>query len=246
MAPVPLPRASQATLMCAPARPAAPKNSTYSDHRYATVTPTDTSVSMVAAPCRALTTAARWNGHAPHTATGEASASDAHCQFRNCRGEIIASATTGMASASDTSSRFRNTDVSPAPSSSAAPPADSPGGAGRGAVEPARSTTHIKAGGGLAARELTPAGSRANLPVGVRPSSLLSFSSPLAAHEAQVIPPIASSTARTAPPGAAAGLTPVTMLIRTSPPSYAVTCTTAVLEKDLQAERTGYHARPEA
>jgi hypothetical protein len=75
---------------------------------------------------------------------------------------------------------------------------------------------------------------------------LLSFFSTLAAHEAQVIPPIASSTARTAPPGAAAGLTPVTMLIRTSPPSYAVTCTTAVREKDLQAERTGYHARPEA
>ena len=39
------------------------------------MTPTDTSVSMVAAPCRALTIAARWNGHAPHTATGEASAS---------------------------------------------------------------------------------------------------------------------------------------------------------------------------
>ena len=86
--------------MCAPARPAAPKNSAYSDHRYAAVTPTETSVSMVAAPCRALTTAARWNGHAPHTATGEASARQAHCQFRNCSGGIIASATTGMASAS--------------------------------------------------------------------------------------------------------------------------------------------------
>ena len=134
MAPVPLPRASQAALMCAPARPAAPKNSAYTDHRYAAVTPTDTSVSMVAAPCRALTTAARWNGHAPHTATGEASARQAHCQFRNCSAGIIASATTGMASADDTSSRCRNADVSAAPSSSAAPPAGSPGGAGRAAV----------------------------------------------------------------------------------------------------------------
>ena len=63
---------------------------------------------MVAAPCRALTTAARWNGHAPHTATGEASARQAHCQFRNCSAGIIASATTGMASADDTSNRCRN------------------------------------------------------------------------------------------------------------------------------------------
>ena len=125
MVPVPLPRASHATLMCAPARPAAPKNSAYSDHRYAAVTPTETSVSMVAA---------RWNGHAPHTATGEASARQAHCQFRNCNAGIIASATTGMASASDTSSRCRNAAVSPAPSSSASPPADSRGGAGRAAV----------------------------------------------------------------------------------------------------------------
>ena len=99
------------------------------------MTPTETSVSMVAAPCRALTAAARWNGHAPHTATGEASARHAHCQFRNCNAGIIASATTGMASANDTSSRCRNAAVSPAPSSSAAAPAGSPrGGAGRAAV----------------------------------------------------------------------------------------------------------------
>ncbi len=38
----------------------------------------------------------------------------------------------------------------------------------------------------------------------VTPTSLLSFFFTLAAHEAQVIPPIASSTARAAPPGAAA------------------------------------------
>jgi len=140
MAPVPLPRASQATLMCAPARPAAPKNSAYTDHRYAAVTPTDTSVSIVAPPCRAFTAAARWNGHAPHTATGEASARHAHCQFRNCNGGIIASATTGMASASETSSRCRNAAISPAPACSPAPPADwpwpgsPPGRAGKAAV----------------------------------------------------------------------------------------------------------------
>ena len=60
---------------------------------------------MVTAPCRALVKAERWNGHAPHTATGEASASEAHCQLRNCAAGTIASTTTGTVSASDTSSR---------------------------------------------------------------------------------------------------------------------------------------------
>ena len=57
----------------------------------------------------------------------------------------------------------------------------------------------------------------ARLTVALTPSSLLSFFSTLAAHEAQVIPPIASSTARTAPPRAAAGPAPATVLIRVSP-----------------------------
>ena len=38
---------------------------------------------MVAAPWRALIQAARWNGHAAHTITGELSASTAHCQYVN-------------------------------------------------------------------------------------------------------------------------------------------------------------------
>ena len=59
-----------------PVRPAAPKNSAYSDHGYAAATPTEISVSIVAAPRRALTAAARWKGQAPHTATGEASPAD--------------------------------------------------------------------------------------------------------------------------------------------------------------------------
>jgi metal-dependent hydrolase (beta-lactamase superfamily II) len=53
----------------------------------------------------------------------------------------------------------------------------------------------------------------------LRPREQLSFFSTRAAHEAQVIPPIASSTARTAPPRAAAGPAPVTVLIRASPHS---------------------------
>ena len=99
---------------------------------------------------------------------------------------------------------------------------------------------------GIAAGKLTRAVPVAKLTVALTPSSLPSFFSTRAAHEAQVIPPIASSTARTAPPGAAAGLTPVTMLIRASPPSLRCHVQPARSGKDLQAERTGCHARPEA
>ncbi len=60
---------------------------------------------MVTVPCRALVKAARWKGQAPHTATGEASASETHCQLRNCAAGTIASVTTGTVSISDTSSR---------------------------------------------------------------------------------------------------------------------------------------------
>ncbi len=45
--------------------------------------PSETSVSIVAAPCRALVSAARWNGHAAHSATGAAHATRTHCQPGN-------------------------------------------------------------------------------------------------------------------------------------------------------------------
>ena len=167
---------------------------------------------MVAARCRALTIAARWNGHAPQTATGEASASEAHCQFRNCSAGTIASATTGIASASDTSSRCRSESPSSAPPSPAAGPAGSScRGAGKVAVYPARSTAEISSSGSIAAGKVTCAVSVAKLTVAATPASLLSFFSIRAAHDAHVIPPIASSAARTAPPGAAAGFSPVTV-----------------------------------
>ena len=86
----------------------------------------------------------------------------------------------------------------------------------------------------------------AKLTVALTPLSLLSFFSTLAAHEAQVIPPIASSTARTAPPGTAAGLAPVITLIRASPLSLRCHVHPARSAKDLRAERAGCHARPEA
>ena len=124
-----------------PVSPAVPKNSAYSDQANDAATPVEISVSMVAAPWRALTRAARWNGHAPHTTTGAASASDSHCQSRNCSAGTIASTTTGTASSSEINSRWRSAAVSsslssgrPGAPAASVPLSGSGGGAGTAAV----------------------------------------------------------------------------------------------------------------
>ena len=66
------------------------------------------SVSMVAAPCRALVQAALWKGNAPQTTTGAASVSDSHCQYVNCSAGIIAIAITGTVSTIAPISRCRS------------------------------------------------------------------------------------------------------------------------------------------
>ena len=91
-----------------PGSPAVPRNSAYSDQPKAASVPSDTRVSMVAAPCRALVQAARWNGAPPQTTTGAARVSDSHCQYSNCSAGIIAIAITGTVSAVATSSRRRS------------------------------------------------------------------------------------------------------------------------------------------
>ncbi len=88
-----------------PGMPASVKNSAHSDHRKAAVTPTDTRVSMVAAPWRAFVQAARWKGSAPHTTTGEARVSESHCQLSNCSQGTIDIATTGTVSTAETTRR---------------------------------------------------------------------------------------------------------------------------------------------
>ena len=88
-----------------PGSPAEPANSATSDHPNAASTPSETKVSMVVAPCRRLAHAARWNGQAPHTATGAASVSEAHCQCSNWSAGTIAISTTGTVSTALTTSR---------------------------------------------------------------------------------------------------------------------------------------------
>ena len=55
-----------------PGVPASPKNSAHTDQPNAASTPTEMSVSIVAAPWRRFAQAALWNGQAPHVATGAA------------------------------------------------------------------------------------------------------------------------------------------------------------------------------
>ena len=69
---------------------------------------------MVAARWRALVQAARWNGNAPQTTTGEARVSASHCQFLNCSAGIIDIATTGRVRIAQISSRLRSESASPA------------------------------------------------------------------------------------------------------------------------------------
>ena len=45
--------------------------------------PSETSVSIEQAPCRAFFSAARWNGQAAQSATGAVSAMSTHCQPGN-------------------------------------------------------------------------------------------------------------------------------------------------------------------
>src|ERR687894_2702658 len=81
-----------------PGAPAVPNSRAYSDQANAASTPIESSVSIVAAPWRRLAHAARWNGQAPHTITGPASARGTHCQEVNCSAGTIAIAITGTES----------------------------------------------------------------------------------------------------------------------------------------------------
>src|SRR5262249_54723194 len=82
-----------------PGMPAVPKNSAHTDQRNAAEVPSEISVSMVAAPCRALVQAARWKGQAAYVTTGAARVRDSHCQYSNCRAGAIDIAITGTARA---------------------------------------------------------------------------------------------------------------------------------------------------
>ena len=75
------------------------------------MTPSDTSVSIEEVPCLAFFSAARWNGHAHHRATGAAQATSSHCHPGNrsdgTRDSISDRSVSGMKKTSATISRRR-------------------------------------------------------------------------------------------------------------------------------------------
>jgi hypothetical protein len=113
-----------------PGSPAWPQNSARTDQPNAASVPTEMRVSIVAAPWRRLSSAARWNGQAPQITTGAVMAEASHCQLRNCSAGIIDMASTGTVNARVTSTRWRSASAvssrrRPLPSASAVPPPSS-------------------------------------------------------------------------------------------------------------------------
>ncbi len=91
-----------------PVVPAWPKKSARTDQPKAARVPSDTRVSMVAAPCLRLAQAARWKGSPAYATTGQVSAKASHCQPLNWSAGTIESSTTGTVSTMLVSSRARS------------------------------------------------------------------------------------------------------------------------------------------
>jgi len=119
-----------------PVMPASPTNRAHKDQSHAAPTPTEMRVSIVAAPCRRLVQAARWNGNAPQTTTGDARVRESHCQLSNCHAGTIDSSSTGRLNPAVTASLRRRADASSSGCAEVGPAATSvcPGAVGRVAV----------------------------------------------------------------------------------------------------------------
>ncbi len=158
-------------------------------------------MSIVAAPCRRFTHAARWNGAPPQMTTGAASAKLSHCQLRNCSAGTIANTTTGAVSIAETTSLVRNAciDASPCSSSASSRACAEPSTFGTRAEYPVASTATIRSSAVRSLGNSTCARSVARFTVAVTPSSLLRRFSIRAAHDAQVMPRISRSSSRGGP-----------------------------------------------
>jgi len=111
------------------------------------------SVSMVAAPCRRLVKAARWNGRAAHATTGVVRASATHCQPANCSDGTMARAATGSDSATAAASRARSGRSGSV--AEAAPASSGAGWRGSVAVYPAASTWATSSWGSIPSGKAT-------------------------------------------------------------------------------------------
>ena len=136
----------------------------------ATVTPKEISVSIVVAPCRRFTSAARWKGQAAQVTTGRASATASH---GSRPGKPIVSTSNGIVAATATASRG----------------ARGAGSRTTPAVYPVASTTRTRSASATDGGYDTCAVSVARLTVARTPSMRLCFFSTRVAQEAHVIPP---------------------------------------------------------
>ena len=78
-----------------------PSASATTDHAQAASVPIEISVSIVAAPWRAFSSAARWNGRPAQRTTGVASANDSHSQPGNWSGGSMSATSGAERSAAD-------------------------------------------------------------------------------------------------------------------------------------------------
>jgi hypothetical protein len=125
--------------------PAPRKKSATTDQPQAASVPTEISVSIVAAPWRAFSAAARWNVQPPQRTTGVASWSESHCQPSNWSWGTIASARTGSVRTAETKSRVRSAATGSFGS------ATEPSSLGSAARYPAASTAATSCSGATAA-----------------------------------------------------------------------------------------------
>ena len=170
-----------------PGIPASPRNSAYSDHSHAASTPTETSVSIVAAPCLRFAQAAVWNGQAPQSTTGVASVERQPLPVRRtgARGPSTAAAPAATAAAETISRRRSGAVGSSASSGSAVRSA-----AGSVALYPTASTAPnscVRRRPRPGRSRPSPARSRSSRSR-VTPSTLFSLRSIRFAHDAQVMP----------------------------------------------------------
>ena len=85
-----------------------PRKSTAADQPSAASVPIEMRVSIVAAPCRAFSAAARWNGQPAQSTTGAASASATHSHPSNMSGGTIETRASGTLSVTASNRRRRS------------------------------------------------------------------------------------------------------------------------------------------
>ena len=175
------------------------------DQAVAEMMPTETRVSIVAAPCRAPRKARLCSGQAPQVTTGRLSASSTHCQpGKRVDGMVASTIDRSAAGTNSTSETISRRSTSRRSRSSARIARRGFGDLGA-AVYPAASTVPVRSSRDTPGACSTVAVRVARLTTARTPSSLLSLRSTRPTHAAQVMPPTSRKVRCACSGGAAAG-----------------------------------------